>query len=225
MQHHRPVYDITPFTVLDYPEHLAAIIWFAKCNIRCDYCYNPDIVFSEGKISEDEVFAFLKKRVGMLEAVVLSGGEATLYKNIVEFSKQIKDLGFKIKLDTNGLKPAVLKELISLKLIDYVALDYKAPKGKFEFITKSTYYEKFEDSLNFLLASDVEFEVRTTVHTDLLDEDDINEIIKDLKSKNYKANYYLQAYLHTDKTLGNIKGPSREFSKAKLLDILPIVWR
>ena len=104
----KPLYDITPFTTLDYPEHLAAIFWFARGNMRCTYCYNRDIVFGEGERSEDEAIAFLKSRTGMLEAVVLSGGEATLYGGLPAFCARIRAEGFKIKLDTNGLNPTMV---------------------------------------------------------------------------------------------------------------------
>ncbi|MCW9026800.1 MAG: anaerobic ribonucleoside-triphosphate reductase activating protein [Thiovulaceae bacterium] len=122
------IYDITKFTHLDYPEHLACIIWFSGCNMRCDYCYNSDIVFSkQGKYNTEDAIEFLKKRVNKLDGVVLSGGEATGHY-LYQFCEDIKELGFDIKLDTNGTYSRAVKELLDLNLIDYVALDYKAPK-------------------------------------------------------------------------------------------------
>ena len=87
---HKPLYDITPFTALDYPDHLATIFWFAKCDMQCAYCYNKDIVFGEGKMTEEDAISFLKSRIGLLEGVVLSGGEATLYSSLIEFCQKIK---------------------------------------------------------------------------------------------------------------------------------------
>ncbi|MDR0762368.1 MAG: radical SAM protein, partial [Campylobacteraceae bacterium] len=98
----KPIFDITPFTMLDYPEHLSCIVWFAGCNMRCSYCYNPHIVLGEGNIGIDELLNFLRTRAGRLEGVVLSGGECTLYPELPKLCREIKELGFKIKLDTNG---------------------------------------------------------------------------------------------------------------------------
>jgi len=126
----KSAYDITKFTTLDYKDHLACIIWFVKCNMRCSYCYNSRIVEGEGILSNQEVFKFLKNRVGKLDGVVLSGGECTLNPDLLEICKEIKELGFKVKIDTNGLNPKLLSELISFGLIDFIALDYKAPSRK-----------------------------------------------------------------------------------------------
>ena len=177
---HNPIYDITPFSALDYPYHLSAIIWFAGCNMRCSYCYNGDIVFSKGKQSLDEALAFLQRRVGLLEGVVLSGGEATLFRGLAEFCRKIKALGFKIKLDTNGTNPQIIKALMDEELLDYVALDYKAPAAKFYAITKNQNFAHFEESLELLMHTNIDVEVRTTLHSDLLNEDDINAIASDL---------------------------------------------
>ena len=219
------IYDITPFSTLDYPDHLSAIIWFGGCNMRCEYCYNGDIVFSKGSKSVDFALEFLKKRVGKLEAVVLSGGEATLYEGLVGFAKEIKALGYKIKLDTNGTHPKVIKELLDNKLLDYIALDYKAPLEKFYEITKNKNFHLFQDSLDLLLEQEIDFEVRTTLHNDLLDENDINLIIKDLKNKAYNRAYYIQNFVKDVETIGGVKNPKRSFDKTKLSSDLEIIWR
>jgi len=219
------VYDLTPFTHLDYPNHLACIIWFAGCNMRCDYCYNTDIVFAKnGNHSLDDMLEFLKTRVGMLDGVVLSGGEATTHA-LEWFCKEIKKLGFLIKLDTNGSNPTAIKELLDLNLLDFVALDYKAPKDKYIQITHSNTYDKFSDTLDLLINSDIEFEVRTTLHNDLLHVEDINNIISDLVSKNYTKPYYLQQFLDTGSNIANIQKSSAAFDKTKLSNDLKILWR
>ncbi|WP_425427556.1 anaerobic ribonucleoside-triphosphate reductase activating protein [Sulfurovum lithotrophicum] len=222
---HKPLYDITPFTALDYPDHLAAIFWFAKCNMRCVYCYNKDIVFGEGEISQEEAIAFLKSRVGLLEAVVLSGGEATLYSDLAGFCKKIKQLGFKIKLDTNGLNPEMIQELVEEKLIDYIALDYKAPKEKYLEITKDKHFDRFSKTLNFLIQKQFPFEVRTTVHSDLLRVEEINRIIRDLVKRGYKGTYYLQPFVFTEHTIGKVKEEKKPFDTSQLWDELNVVWR
>ena len=221
----KPFYDITPFTALDYPDHLAAIFWLAGCNMRCQYCYNKNIVFGEGKISCEEAMDFLKSRTDMLEGIVLSGGEATLYPNIVDLCKKVKALGFKIKLDTNGLNPEKIKVLVEKKLIDRIALDYKAPKEKFYAVTKSRAFNHFSDTLDFLISKAFPFEVRTTVHSDLLNVEDINAIIEDLIQRGYQKRYYLQKFIYTPDTIGNILEPKEQFDSARLSKALEIVWR
>ena len=219
------IYDITKFTHLDYPNHLSCIVWFSGCNMRCDYCYNKDIVFSKnGNYDYKDVLNFLKTRLNLLDAVVLSGGEATTY-NLVEFCQAIKKLKFKIKLDTNGINYKHVKELLDLNLLDYIALDYKAPKEKFTKITHSNKYDEFSKTLDLLISLDIDFEVRTTLHSDLLDEDDINTIIKDLLSRGYNKSYYIQNFQDTGNNIANITSPIKKFDISKLSNNLNIIWR
>ncbi|MDX1808664.1 MAG: anaerobic ribonucleoside-triphosphate reductase activating protein [Sulfurospirillaceae bacterium] len=200
-----PLYDITKFTTLDYPDNLASILWFAKCNMRCCYCYNSEIVFGDGHISIQKAIDFLNSRVNRLSGVVLSGGECTLYPRLYDFISEIKKLGFNIKIDTNGTNPKLIKELVHDHMIDYIALDYKAPKYKFEQVTHNKNFEDFEETLSFLINEDFPFEARTTIHSDLLDTSDINQIIDDLLTKGYKNSYFLQNYFHTDNTIGHLE--------------------
>ena len=193
--------------------------------MRCDFCYNKDIVFAkDGQYSYADVLEFLKTRVNLLDAVVLSGGEATSHE-LVEFCKQIKELGFLIKLDTNGTNYNSVKELLSLNLLDYVALDYKAPQDKFIQITHSNRYDEFSSTLNLLIESDIEFEARTTLHNDLLNVNDINTIISDLTSRGYNNKYYLQKFLDTGENIGNLQNSSSAFNESKLSKALEIIWR
>lgn len=219
------IYDITKFTHLDYPNQLACIVWFMGCEMRCDFCYNTDIVFSkEGIYSYDDVLSFLKTRVNLLDAVVLSGGEASSHK-LTDLCKQIKELGFLIKLDTNGLNSDSVKELLELDLLDYVALDYKAPQNKFTKITHSKKYDEFSKTLDLLIQSNISYEARTTIHNDLLCENDINLIIDDLKKRAYQGKYYLQRFLDTGKNIGNISSPVSSFDKSMLSKEVEVVWR
>lgn len=221
----KSIYDYTSFTHLDYPNHLACIVWFSGCNMRCDYCYNKSIVYARtGKYSYEDVLDFLKSRIDLLDAVVLSGGEATSH-DLVEFCQAIKELGFKIKLDTNGTYYNNVKELLELDLLDYVALDYKAPKEKFKTITHSNRYDEFSKSLNMLINSSINYEVRSTIHNDLLNVDDVNSIIKDLKQRGYSKTYYLQEFLDTEDNIGDIEAPISKFDKSQLIDDLEIVFR
>ena len=219
------IYDITPFTHIDYPDKLAAIVWFCGCNMRCIYCYNSDIVFAKrGEYSSGDLFEFLKRRINLLDGVVLSGGEPTLH-NLVPICKEIKRMGFSIKLDTNGLNPESIKELVELKLVDYIALDFKARNGKFGYITGSSRFNKFSETLSFLISKSFNFEVRTTVHPDLLQPEDINKMMEDLKSYGYKGTYYLQSFIKTENNIGDIGETTVEFDRTRLSDILPIKWR
>jgi len=188
------VYEITKFTMLDYPKELACIVWFTGCNMRCKYCHNPQIVTDQGTQTFENVKEFLKTRVGILGGVVLSGGEATLHKDLPQFAKDIKEMGFKIKLDTNGTNPQMVQKMIEEGLVDYVALDYKATKEKMEEITGFNHWDKFTKTLDVLIEnkSKVEFEVRTTWHTSLLNKKDIDSILSDLNSRGYKNTFFIQ---------------------------------
>jgi pyruvate formate lyase activating enzyme len=171
----------------------------------------------------EDLLDFLKKRVGLLEAVVLSGGEATIH-NLKEICEEIKSLGFKIKLDTNGSNPKQIKNLLDSNLLDYAAIDFKATKEKFNMITKSNLYENFLQSLNLLKNSKIEYEVRTTLHNDLLDVNDINQMQKILIENGYNKEYYIQNFLETE-NLSGIKESNLDFNKENLSNDLNIVWR
>jgi len=199
------IYDITPLTMLDYPDNLACIVWFPGCSMRCRYCYNPRIVNArEGKRSFDDVTAFLKKRQGLLDAVVMSGGECTGSGRLIELCETGRELGFKIKIDTNGTNPAVLQRIIGQGLADYIALDYKAPRSKFAAVTGITDFDAFEASLDLLIDSAVKFEVRTTYHSQLLDAADIEEMAADLNQRGYRGTFYIQRFVGETPTIGNL---------------------
>ena len=185
--------DITPCTLQDYPDHLACILWSRGCNLRCHYCHNPELVLGRRPIIDDnEIWNFLHKRQGLLNAVVVSGGECTLNPNLPFFLERIKSLGFKIKVDTAGSNPSMLRTILDADLADYIALDYKAPKEKYYSITQRNTYDKFSESFSILQQKNIPMEVRTTFHSALLNEDDINNIIDDLTNRKYTQTYYIQ---------------------------------
>ena len=196
-----PIYSITPFTLLDYPHKSACILWFAGCNMRCLYCYNPEIVLGKGTLSFEKTLSFLHTRKNLLDAVVFSGGECLLHKKIIPLITEVKKMGFLVKVDTNGSHPEVLNELIQKELIDYIALDFKAMPGNFEKITQSKLFIPFEKSLLLLLQSGIPFEVRTTVHSDLLNKKDIQEMIFYLENTGYTGNYYIQHFVNGATTI------------------------
>ncbi|MBV5322162.1 MAG: anaerobic ribonucleoside-triphosphate reductase activating protein [Sulfuricurvum sp.] len=200
----KALYDLTPFTLLDFPDIPAAIFWFAGCNLRCVYCYNPDIVLGSARIDEADALSFLTKRAGLLEGVVLSGGEATLYPNLLSFCRSIKALGYKIKLDTNGMRPDIISSFLEKGLLDYVALDYKAPSSEMLRICGGGSELRFWESFHLIKKSSVNFEVRTTFHPELLTEDQIITMANKLKSEGYKRPFYVQLFRNDVQTLGNI---------------------
>ncbi len=199
------VHSLTRCTTTDYEDHLSCIVWFISCNLRCVYCYNDSLVYSKnGNFSLNDILAFLEKRVGLLDAVVLSGGESTVH-DLIRFCKKIKEMGFKIKLDTNGLNLNQIKQLVKNNLVDFIALDFKSNKKKFYSITKTYSYNRWLDTLKYLVGVKFDFEVRTTINTKLLNEMDINEMIDVLYKNNYKKKYYIQNFIQTSSNIGNIK--------------------
>lgn len=169
--------------------------------MRCLYCYNPEIVNGKGTISFEKIIPFLISRKNLLDAVVFSGGECVMHKNIIPFITEVKKLGFLLKIDTNGSSPEIMQKLLFLHLVNYVALDFKAPKSKFESITKSDLFEPFEKTLELLIKAKISFEVRTTYHSDLLTEEDLIVMIRFLELKNYMGNYYIQYFKNNVNTL------------------------
>jgi pyruvate formate lyase activating enzyme len=198
----KPIYNITPFSLLDYPDKISCILWFAGCNMRCGYCYNPEIVTGQGRISIEEVKQFLSSRIGLLDAVVFSGGECTSHKSIFEFAGMAKDMGLSVKIDTNGSHPAVIKRLIDEKLVDYIALDFKALPSQFLKITGKNLFQPFEKTLAILMDEQVEYEVRTTVHSDLISDEELDMMVWYLYEKGYRSkNYYLQSFVNGAETI------------------------
>lgn len=202
------------FSLLDYPGHISAIVFTQGCNYRCQFCYNPMLVWPAfakttaaepvqrgwpaedaknkvGKliynraltpekqkdhslIAEDDLFVFLKSRLGKLDAVVITGGEPCLHKDLPKLIKKIKKLGFLVKLDTNGSQPGVLKKLLKEKLVDYLAMDLKAPSDKYLAVTGTEDdFKKISESVKIIMGSGLPYEFRTTVAPGLLDKDDI----------------------------------------------------
>jgi len=212
----RPIYSLTPFTLLDYPHKSACILWFAGCNMRCLYCYNPEIVFGKGIISFGNAIQFLKNRKNLLDAVVFSGGECLLHKRSIPFIEEVKNMGFLVKIDTNGSQPKILKELINKKLVNYVALDFKAMPENFEKITQSELFIPFEKSLLLLLESEVPFEIRTTVHSDLLKKNDIRQMISYLENIGYSGNYYIQHFRNEAQTIEKLGHSFRDLENENL---------
>jgi pyruvate formate lyase activating enzyme len=222
----KPIYHITPFTLLDYPDKTACIIWFAGCNMRCKYCYNIDIVKGKGHFRYEDVLPFIESRKNLLDGVVLSGGECTMHADVIPFVEDIKKRNMLVKVDTNGSNPKVLEKLLSANLVDYVALDFKALAKNFYHVTQSDLFTKFEKSLNILLSASIPFEVRTTFHSTLLELDELISMVHYLGNKKYKGIYYIQHFLNHCETLGDVGNDYRRVRVEDLKsDLVHVVVR
>ncbi len=186
------------FSLIDYPEKICAIVFTQGCNFRCGYCHNPELVKPEKfeiPISEKDFFSFLNKRQKKLDAVVITGGEPTLQKDLIPFVKKIKSMGYLIKLDSNGSDSEVLKNIFDLKIIDYIAMDIKAPlKGYFKIINTDIDTKNIKKSIKQIMNSKINYEFRTTVVKDQLFLDDFEKIGKLIKSAEL---YVLQKFIPT----------------------------
>ena len=171
-------------TLVDYPEKLACTIFLAGCNFRCPWCYNPELVLPEkikdsSQITKKDFFDFLKYRKNLLDGVVICGGEPTLNDDLPIFCKKIKKMGYAIKLDTNGSNPEMISNLVDEKLIDYIAMDIKAPKEKYKEATGAKIdIKQIQKSIDILKKGGVNYEFRTTMIPKLLSKKDIIEIVQ-----------------------------------------------
>ena len=190
---------VTKLTLIDFPGKTACIVFTAGCNFRCGYCHNPEFVLPErlkeiapGFIPEEVMLGFLKRRQGMLEGVVITGGEPTLHPDLEAFIRKVRALGYAIKLDTNGNRPDVIHRLISEGLLDYVAMDFKIDHARYPgLVGPGADPEKIRESFDMLKEGRVPYEFRTTlvreIHTD--------EVLADMKREIHgAARYFLQPF-------------------------------
>ena len=166
---------VQPFTLLDYPEHTACIAFTPGCNMRCSFCHNPEFVLPEMLtkikdtfITEDAFLHFLNSRVGLLDGVVISGGEPTVQGDLLSFLKKIKEKGFLVKLDTNGNRPEVIANALEQSLLDYIAMDVKTSLEQYVILTgKRTNPEYIKKSIEIIKSSTIPYEFRTTLIKDI----------------------------------------------------------
>ena len=174
---------LNKFSLSDYPGHVAAVVFTQGCNFRCPFCHNgsliPGDVSESLLIPEEKVFEFLKDRSSQLDGVVISGGEPTIQPDLSDFIHRIKTIGFLIKLDTNGSLPEVLRKLMKEKLIDFIAMDIKAPLDIYDRLTGAqTPVSQIQESIKLIANSDIAHEFRTTVVKPLLSPGDLLSIRK-----------------------------------------------
>ena len=188
-------------TLLDYPGEVACMIFTAGCNFSCPYCQNSSLIdeAKEGLIKEDEIFNYLNKRKNVIDGLVISGGEPTIQSGLKEFIIRVKKMQIKIKLDTNGYNPDVLKDLLDNNLIDYVAMDIKDSLDEYTRICAKKINPKLiEKSIDILKKSNIDHEFRTTIIKNFHDMDTIQKILELVGSKN---KYYLQNFVLSENVL------------------------
>lgn len=191
------IQGLQKLTLLDYPGKVACTVFTAGCNYRCPFCHNASLVVNTGEneiIPEEEVFSFLLKRQGVLDGVCVSGGEPLIQHDIEDFLKKVKELGYEVKLDTNGSYPDKLKNLVDKKLVDYVAMDIKNSQEKYGKTIGIEDYDirEVHRSVMYLLSGAVPYEFRTTVVRELHQKSDFVSIGRWIKGAEH---YYLQQFV------------------------------
>lgn len=199
-------------TLLDFPGSVACTVFTSGCNLRCPFCHNAPLVEALGDdelFGEEVLFELLEKRRGVLDGVAITGGEPLMQRDIEQFIEKIKSLGFKVKLDTNGTYPEKLKALLDKKLLDYVAMDVKAPLEGYKAVAGTDAFNlKIKESIELLKGCDIPYEFRTTVVNELHSTGDfrrIGELIRGARA------YYIQCFKDSGNILcDGLSAPSRE---------------
>lgn len=184
-------------TLVDYPGKVACMVYTIGCNFRCPYCHNPELVDETVEItySEEKILDFLDTRRGLLDGVVITGGEPTMHEELPEFMRCVKEKGFLVKLDTNGTNPKMLQQIIDEGLVGYIAMDMKSPLETYsQTVARPVDVEAIRESIRILLASSVEYEFRTTIVKSLLSQEDLKRIGESIRGA---KRYYLQKFVPT----------------------------
>jgi pyruvate formate lyase activating enzyme len=174
-------------SLIDYPGKVSAVVFTQGCNFRCGFCHNPDLIGMQNtglQISEEEIFDFLKARQRKLDGVVITGGEPLLQADIIDFITKAKNLGYLVKLDTNGSSPFLLEKLINKNLVDYIAMDIKGPLLKYDQICAYSNTKIIQKSIDIIKSSGLDYEFRTTVlphFHEMCDFEEIGKLISGAK--------------------------------------------
>ena len=186
---------IEKLTLIDFPGKIACVVYTIGCNFRCPYCHNPSLVDEtvETRVGEEDVFALLERKKGFLDGIVVTGGEPTMHgDDLLRFMAKVKKRGFLVKLDTNGTNPEILRKAIKRNLVDYIAMDIKAPLAKYSAtVARPVDIAAIQESIRLLIASPVLYEFRTTVVKSMLSPEDIEEMGREVKGA---RRYYLQKF-------------------------------
>jgi pyruvate formate lyase activating enzyme len=205
------------FSLIEYPGMISAIVFTRGCHFRCPYCYNSGLITftpSQDDVPEQEVLEFLHRRRNFLNGVVVGGGEPTLQTDLIPFLDRLKRMGYLVKLDTNGSRPEVLIRLVQLRLVNFFAMDVKAPLHKYkELIGVSFPVEKIKESIEIIINSGLKYEFRTTVVKPLLSEEDIKQIHGLLEEA---GQYRLQEFLSGPRVLDQGLLEKEQYSQQKM---------
>lgn len=213
-------------TLIDYPGRIAATVFTLGCNFYCSFCHNPELVKSDAnnanymRMREEDFFDFLETRRGLLEGVCITGGEPTLRPDLREFILKIKSLDFLVKLDSNGTNPEALRDLIKGKLVDYLAMDIKAPLNRYEEIVRRKIdLKNIKESIKILIDSPINYEFRSTLVPGFHEAEDILEMAKLIEGA---RNYYLQNFVSQGKILEPTWLKKRSFTEKEMKDFQKI---
>lgn len=209
-------------SLIDYPDHVAAVIFTQGCNFRCPYCHNPDLVGVKQKtmIREEKVLSYLSERRWKVEGLVITGGEPTLQGDLRLFMKKVKDLGVKVKLDSNGSNPKLLEKLIEEELVDYIAMDVKAPLTRYKELVKyHGHLRNLQQSQKLLLEGRVPYEFRTTVVKGDLTCEDFRQIGKEIKGAELYTYQFFRPQVTQDPTYAE-REPMSEIEAGEVAKIM-----
>ncbi len=206
------IHGLQKLTLVDYPGKCACILFTGACNFRCPFCQNGSLVLDPGGepvIPDDEIFSFLSRRRRMLEGVVVTGGEPTINADLIPFLSRIKEIGYSVKLDTNGYLPSVLKAAVGSGYVDYVAMDIKTSLDEYSLLSGvDTDTSRIKESIDFLLSGTVDYEFRTTVVDELHHRENFEKIGETIKGA---KRYFLQSFVPSEDTIsGGFTTPSVE---------------
>jgi len=208
-------------TLIDYPGKVACTLFTFGCNFRCPYCQNPELVIGtpDSAIEEKTILEFLEERKGFLDAVCITGGEPTLYEDLPEFIKKIKHIGYLVKLDTNGTNLNMLKRVVEENLIDYIAMDIKAPLERYEEVVRvEVNEEEIRRTTDFIMKCGLEYEFRTTVVPGLIGKEDIEKIGEWLEG----AEKYCIQQFNNEKVLDPSFKQKKPYSRQELEELAEI---
>jgi pyruvate formate lyase activating enzyme len=215
------ILGIQKLSLLDFPGKIACTVFLGGCNFRCPYCHNGSLAVGEGEevMGYDEFFAFLESRRGRLEGVCVSGGEPTIHRALPQFFGRIKDMGYAVKLDTNGTNPEMLAALINDGLVDYVAMDIKNSPERYEdsVVINAELIDRVRESASLLMEGRVDFEFRTTLMREMHGEEEIRAIGRWLSGD---EKFFLQTYRDEGDLLVGGFTPHSEEEKKTLVNIL-----
>lgn len=211
------IYGVQKLSLVDYPGKPSFVVFLGGCNFRCPFCYNKGIVdCSYPKLDENDILNQIKEREHFVDAVVVTGGEATLYQDqLIAFLEKLRKFDLKIKLDTNGTHPEVIKQILEKQLIDYIAMDIKGTYAKYEQICGTkVVVQHLKESIYLIEHSGIDYEFRTTVNKTMHNSHDIEEISTYMVDKTH---YYLQGYQYQENQIKNHDFGT--FSDQELLDL------